>query len=513
MRLKSKTVKTIMVSIRISFMVAFILILLIAISSPYLLFYEMDMHFKTESGRSSAQLEKVEKILSTPSDELSDGMKMKYLHLVPKSDSFLVARNTKTGEITKHAEFIYEKTPHINMWRIVDHINSYKMNQWYRGFCNYMVVLILKAGKSDSMSWLVPKPVGFDYVKLGSDYYIRVIDDVNSDEWTGLIEMYTQVPLSFVPRFRGLALFAIVSYLITCITAFAAAFISVRDIFTPLDAALNKLMQVNVGMFNKRIPPSKRENQYMSGLAEQINLILERADQAIDSQQKSAREITHQVRTPLTAIMQAVDYIRIAGLKNEYVVFNRLDVIAMHVERISNMTQEIIQASNLESLKEEGQYNYNLSKNMMNYIESVNHYNNRYRIKYEIQENIYTSIPYTQILKIGDTLGENAVRYSFKDEEDMITLWAKLYTEKNNIVIYIKNYGIGIPEDEIDKIFRHSYRATNVRKKYTGTGLGLSGVKQIVDMYNGHIHVTSKNNITTFIVSLPNNLIKNTAPH
>ena len=67
----------------------------------------------------------------------------------------------------------------------------------------------------------------------------------------------------------------------------------------------------------------------------------------------------------------------------------------------------------------------------------------------------------------------------------------KIIIYENND-IEIRDNGIGIPEEDIDKIFNDFYRASNVKEKvFEGTGLGLSLVKQIIEQHGGTIDVHS----------------------
>ena len=63
--------------------------------------------------------------------------------------------------------------------------------------------------------------------------------------------------------------------------------------------------------------------------------------------------------------------------------------------------------------------------------------------------------------------------------------------EENNAIISIKDFGIGIPEDEMEKVFHSFYRASNT-VTYQGSGLGLSVAKQFMELHNGKIFLFSK---------------------
>ena len=95
----------------------------------------------------------------------------------------------------------------------------------------------------------------------------------------------------------------------------------------------------------------------------------------------------------------------------------------------------------------------------------------------------------------------NAIKYT--PENKNVHLKAK--EDGDNIQIDISDTGIGIPSDEIDKVFDEFFRASNAKSsEKDGTGLGLSIVKQIVERHNGRIFVKSQlGQGTTFTVILP----------
>jgi signal transduction histidine kinase len=95
---------------------------------------------------------------------------------------------------------------------------------------------------------------------------------------------------------------------------------------------------------------------------------------------------------------------------------------------------------------------------------------------------------------------QNAIKYT--PENGKVNL--KAFLKNEQIQIEISDTGIGIPEQDLDKVFDEFYRASNVKKSYEGGGLGLALVKQIVKRQHGKISVKSKlGEGTTFIVVFP----------
>ena len=93
---------------------------------------------------------------------------------------------------------------------------------------------------------------------------------------------------------------------------------------------------------------------------------------------------------------------------------------------------------------------------------------------------------------------ENACKYSAEKTVDV-----QLYAVKSELVIKFKDFGIGIPEKEIELIFQPFYRANNTHKS-KGYGIGLSLVDRIIALHNGKIQVESiPRKGAEFIVKLP----------
>ncbi|MDD6796385.1 MAG: sensor histidine kinase, partial [Clostridiaceae bacterium] len=84
-------------------------------------------------------------------------------------------------------------------------------------------------------------------------------------------------------------------------------------------------------------------------------------------------------------------------------------------------------------------------------------------------------------------LVENAIKYSENDKKVTISS----YSDKEFYYISVEDEGLGIPEDDLPRIFERFYRVDKARKS-GGTGLGLAIVKHIVKIFNGDIKVESK---------------------
>ena len=98
----------------------------------------------------------------------------------------------------------------------------------------------------------------------------------------------------------------------------------------------------------------------------------------------------------------------------------------------------------------------------------------------------------------------NAIKYSPEGSQ----VYLKLSYLNNYVIFQVQDEGIGIPEAEQKYLFNSFYRAQNAAN-ISGTGLGLTVVKNFVDLHQGHIFVESEVGVgSTFTVILPLNLEK-----
>ena len=95
----------------------------------------------------------------------------------------------------------------------------------------------------------------------------------------------------------------------------------------------------------------------------------------------------------------------------------------------------------------------------------------------------------------------NAIVYT--PEGGKVTVSAAI--ENDYLCISISDTGIGIPEEDLDRVFDRFYRVKNEKTRFiTGTGLGLAIVKSIVEAHNGTVHVESKpDHGSTFYIFIP----------
>ena len=213
--------------------------------------------------------------------------------------------------------------------------------------------------------------------------------------------------------------------------------------------------------------------------------------------------VSHELKTPLTALKGYVETLKDVDNEKDKQYF--LKILDRHTSRMNNIINDLLELSKLEESNQENikLSRVNISDLINEAVQESNYAANKKNIQINIKcsDKIYFKINERLILESITNLIHNGIHYSEKNTVIDIIVSKK----RNNLIISIKDRGIGIHRKEIDKIFQRFYRIDKSRsKKSGGTGLGLAIVKHIINLHNGNIEVKSKlSKGSEFIIELP----------
>jgi signal transduction histidine kinase len=205
--------------------------------------------------------------------------------------------------------------------------------------------------------------------------------------------------------------------------------------------------------------------------------------------------VSHELRTPLVAIGKSLSLLlsKTAGhLSNPQEEF--LSIAQRNLERLSRLIDDLLDLSKLEAGKMELRpAPAALGKIINESIEGFSAWakSKTITIKKEIQESLpQINIDHDRMSQVLSNLIGNAIK--FTPHEGTITVEAKLIEENGVIKVSVENTGIGIEEKDLVKIFDKFYQAgERLATDVTGSGIGLSIAKEIVQLHGGKIWAES----------------------
>jgi signal transduction histidine kinase len=234
----------------------------------------------------------------------------------------------------------------------------------------------------------------------------------------------------------------------------------------------------------------------------EANILLRKKDRIKD---EYVLRVTHDIKGHLSAIQSCQDVLekKLIGPLNE----KQVDFLRSANERTRKLTSFVKALLRLTQLR----LSNSLEMEMFSLKNTINAALETVQTKAQdktivlksnidlIEDNIFGNP--LSIEEVITNLLFNAIKYTAQNGK--VEINAK--NEKGCVLVEIIDTGIGIPEEELPKVFDEFYRATNAKKiEKDGTGLGLSIVKQIIERHNGKIWVDSKEGIgTKFNFTMP----------
>lgn len=212
------------------------------------------------------------------------------------------------------------------------------------------------------------------------------------------------------------------------------------------------------------------------------------------------QSISHEIKTPITAINSAIELLKTKNSisKEDSECFN---IILFQTKSINKLVNDILQLEELEVNKTEENAHFE-KFDLNDALKKTISYFKTSKTKIDFIENDKVHIIGNEdfIITAVSNLLTNALRYSQSEKIDVILSKINDFAR-----IEVKDYGIGIEQAHLDKIFERFYRVNKDRSRKTGgTGLGLSIVKSVIELHKGTIEVTSRlNEGTNFIIKLP----------
>ncbi len=203
--------------------------------------------------------------------------------------------------------------------------------------------------------------------------------------------------------------------------------------------------------------------------------------------------VSHEIRTPLTTIKGYVETLLEGALKEEVAV-QFLQVIKRHTDRLTKIVEDLLMLSKIETkefhLKLETLSLSELIDDVLDFVKEAAEKKKISISKSEIPSSLGTTADRNSLEQVFVNLLDNAIKYNHEGGKITISAGEK---DQRTIQISIQDDGIGIPREDLHRIFERFYRVDKGRsQELGGTGLGLSIVKHIVQAHRGKVWAESQ---------------------
>ncbi|QUI21294.1 HAMP domain-containing protein [Vallitalea pronyensis] len=217
-----------------------------------------------------------------------------------------------------------------------------------------------------------------------------------------------------------------------------------------------------------------------------------------EMQKEFVANVSHELRTPLTTIKSYAETLLDGAVDERELALNFLNVINHEADRMTALVQDLLELSRLDNK----QTKFKMQDISLSHIVegSVDKYQIHAKKKNQIMVYERTSDDYKitgdagRIEQVIKNIISNAVKYSYEEA----TIQIEVMERGRFIVVTIQDTGMGIPEEDLSRIFDRFYRVDKARSRAMGgTGLGLAIAKEIMECHGGHIKVNSEIGVGT----------------
>jgi signal transduction histidine kinase len=217
--------------------------------------------------------------------------------------------------------------------------------------------------------------------------------------------------------------------------------------------------------------------------------------------------ITHELKTPIASIKLYLETLRSREVAREKQL-EFYDVMLSDTDRLLDTVEQVLEASRTREKKR----GLNLEELDINKVlrDAVGTVQSRYHLDEgvirlaEPSEELHVVADEAEMQTAFVNLLDNAVKYSGDDKR--ISIRTKASRLNNKVEVFVKDNGIGIPQNDLKRVFKRFYRVTgNAMNGTKGTGLGLFIVKSIIEKHGGRLRAESRGEGrgSTFFIQLP----------
>jgi two-component system sensor histidine kinase KdpD len=284
------------------------------------------------------------------------------------------------------------------------------------------------------------------------------------------------------------------------------------DLLIPLQTVRGLLGEIRLWRKASTITPT--EDRLLRIFASQGALAIERAQLAQAETRARVLEesdrlkssllssVSHELRTPLATIKAGVSSLRSGEM--DWDSESRGELLAAieeETDRLNQLVSNLLNMSRIEAgaLKPERRWNV-LAEIVQDVVNRISVRSEYHTIEIDVSEDLpLVPVDYIQMEQVFTNLISNSIKYSPSDTTIQISAWP---TQNQEIQVRVKNQGPPVPEPDLERIFDKFHRIT-AADRITGSGLGLSICKGLVEAHGGRIWAENLSEGFAFNFSLP----------
>ena len=255
-------------------------------------------------------------------------------------------------------------------------------------------------------------------------------------------------------------------------------------------ALLRAIRIVGEGEYGHRLQPVGRDE--LAQLAGEFNHLTDRLQTTEEVRRRFVSDASHELKTPLASIRLLADSILQTGEMDPEMVREFVGDIGAEAERLTRITEHLLALTRLDSLPAGQRWPVDVSQVTERIAALLQPVADAARVSVEknLKPDCLILCTEDDLSQVCYNLVENAIKYNHSGG----TVFVSVYREGDQVLLEVGDTGVGIPEEDIPKVFNRFYRVDKARSRAAGgTGLGLSIVRDTVRRHGGWISARPRN--------------------
>jgi len=249
---------------------------------------------------------------------------------------------------------------------------------------------------------------------------------------------------------------------------------------------LGAIRIVRAGEYNHRVQIKGTDE--LTQLADEFNQLTGRLQTTEEGRRRFVSDASHELKTPLASIRLLTDSILQSENIDRATVREFVEDIADEADRLTRISEKLLTLTRMDAKQEIEREPVDVKR----VAERVEHMlkplaaAGRVTIRMKLADGCMVSATSDDLYQIIFNLMENAVKYNLPGGQVEV----ELYWREQQVILTVSDTGVGIPEEDLSKIFDRFYRVDKARSRAAGgTGLGLSIVRDTVVLHHGTVTV------------------------
>ena len=293
----------------------------------------------------------------------------------------------------------------------------------------------------------------------------------------------------------------ILQILAVIFTAGLVCYALARYLSSPIGKLRFATQKLAQGDLQTRVAPEigKRRDE-VARLASDFDEMAERIESLVSSEKRLTQDISHELRSPLARMNVALELARVKANPETKSLLERIE---NESHRLNEMISRLLILSKLETRSE------NFEKSEVNLTKIVEQIAADADFEAQANNKSVKVLQKDEVKIFGNenllrSAVENVLRNAVKYSKDETNVEVSLKKNGKNAEIIVRDYGAGVPENEIANLFRPFYRVHTARDRKTGgIGLGLAIAERAVNAHGGRIGAKNLGNGLVVQISLP----------